>query len=217
LNEASVPLIIIRADGSVAALTQTNPKAVAKSIERGELWFFHPGTGRVLPWDGGGSGFARLMERRGSDSGAASAESEESAESAPVWYEAHLAAEGNEPVAASGEGAAATRAGADATAVAADVPEGFASRVGSAFEHLTQVIAERKRTMPEGSYTTHLFRKGPEKIRKKTGEEAVELILAREPDELRYEAADLIYHLLVLLEAEGESFLSIIDELESRS
>jgi len=70
--------------------------------------------------------------------------------------------------------------------------------------------------MPEGSYTTHLFTKGPDKIRKKTGEEAVELILARTEDELLSEAADLIYHLMVLLETENLSIADVISVLHSR-
>ncbi|MFW5643852.1 MAG: phosphoribosyl-ATP diphosphatase, partial [Alkalispirochaeta sp.] len=68
----------------------------------------------------------------------------------------------------------------------------------------------------EGSYTTHLFTKGPDKIRKKTGEEAVELILARSNEELLSEAADLIYHLMVLLEAEGLSITDVISVLHRR-
>ena len=70
--------------------------------------------------------------------------------------------------------------------------------------------------MPEGSYTTHLFSTGRDKIRKKIGEEAVEVILAATNEELRSEAADLIYHLMVLLEAEGMRFESVVDELALR-
>ncbi len=70
--------------------------------------------------------------------------------------------------------------------------------------------------MPEGSYTTHLFSSGNEKIRKKTGEEAIELILASTRDELVFEAADLLFHLLVLLEDEGIGLEEIIGELQKR-
>ncbi|MEZ4520222.1 MAG: phosphoribosyl-ATP diphosphatase [Thermomicrobiales bacterium] len=58
--------------------------------------------------------------------------------------------------------------------------------------------------MPEGSYTTYLFREGIDKIGKKIGEEAAEVIIAAkngDPGPLAQEASDLIYHLLVMLEA----------------
>lgn len=81
---------------------------------------------------------------------------------------------------------------------------------------LEQIIRERKQTLPEGSYTTHLFTSGSEKIRKKTGEEAVELILASDPDAMIYEAADLIYHMMVLLVSENISIDSVLQELAGR-
>jgi phosphoribosyl-ATP pyrophosphohydrolase len=81
---------------------------------------------------------------------------------------------------------------------------------------LQALIDDRRQTLPEGSYTTHLFNKGAEKIRKKTGEEAVELILARSKEEMIYEAADLIYHLMVLLSAEGLSIDEVLAELARR-
>lgn len=60
--------------------------------------------------------------------------------------------------------------------------------------------------MPDGSYTTYLFREGVDKIGKKIGEEAAEVIIAAkngDPEPLAQEASDLIYHLLVMLEATG--------------
>ncbi|MGC9311170.1 MAG: phosphoribosyl-ATP diphosphatase, partial [Sediminispirochaetaceae bacterium] len=71
-------------------------------------------------------------------------------------------------------------------------------------------------TMPEGSYTSHLFSSGPEKIRKKTGEEAIELLLADTPEQMLYEAADLVYHLMVLLVSENLSFDQVCAELQHR-
>ncbi|HHY74104.1 MAG TPA: bifunctional phosphoribosyl-AMP cyclohydrolase/phosphoribosyl-ATP diphosphatase HisIE [Bacillus bacterium] len=67
---------------------------------------------------------------------------------------------------------------------------------------LEKTIAEREAEMPEGAYTTYLFEKGVDKILKKVGEEATEVVIAaknRDPEELKWEVADLIYHLLVLL------------------
>lgn len=82
--------------------------------------------------------------------------------------------------------------------------------------HLYNVIHQRKIDMPEGSYTTHLFEKGLEKIKKKTGEEAIELILAEDRGEIVYEAADLIYHMMVLLEESGIKIDEVLAELRRR-
>ena len=65
-----------------------------------------------------------------------------------------------------------------------------------------QVVMARKAERPEGSYTTYLFNKGLDKILKKVGEEAAEVIIGaknRSREEVVYEVADLLYHLLVLL------------------
>jgi phosphoribosyl-ATP pyrophosphohydrolase len=93
---------------------------------------------------------------------------------------------------------------------------GSAGGTDSVLSSLGEIIAERHRTMPEGSYTTHLFSKGAEKIRKKVGEEAVEFILAAEPDQIRSEGADLIYHMMVLLESEGLRMEQVFAELDRR-
>ncbi|HAK44602.1 MAG TPA: phosphoribosyl-ATP diphosphatase [Spirochaeta sp.] len=83
-------------------------------------------------------------------------------------------------------------------------------------ERLYAVIEQRKKDMPEGSYTTHLFNSGMSKIKKKTGEEAIELLLAEDHDEIVSEASDLIYHMLVLLAAADIKPEEIFKELESR-
>ncbi len=84
---------------------------------------------------------------------------------------------------------------------------------------LDEVIAQRKRELPDGSYTTTLFRSGVEKIAQKVGEEAVELVIEAVGDrdrELLGEAADLLYHLMVLLRHRGQSLKSVVDVLEER-
>lgn len=80
-------------------------------------------------------------------------------------------------------------------------------------------VQERELLRPEGSYTTYLFTKGLDKILKKVGEESAEVIIAaknRSADELRYEVADLLYHLFVLLREQGLPFAEILKELETR-
>jgi phosphoribosyl-ATP pyrophosphohydrolase/phosphoribosyl-AMP cyclohydrolase len=86
-------------------------------------------------------------------------------------------------------------------------------------ETLERTIAEREREMPEGAYTTYLFEKGVDKILKKVGEEAGEVIIAaknRSAEELRYEASDLIFHLLVLLQEQKLPLDEVLQELERR-
>ncbi len=85
---------------------------------------------------------------------------------------------------------------------------------------LQRVIARRKQEMPPGSYTTYLFESGLDKILKKFGEEAVETVIAAKnhsKPEMTWEIADLLYHLLVLLEAEGLSTSEIAAELSNRA
>lgn len=84
---------------------------------------------------------------------------------------------------------------------------------------LEKVILEREKERPEGAYTTYLFEKGVDKILKKVGEEAAEVIIAaknRDHEELRWEAADLLYHLQVLLVEQGLPFSEVLRTLEER-
>ena len=85
--------------------------------------------------------------------------------------------------------------------------------------YLQDLIDKGKEEMPEGSYTTKLFNKGINKIAQKVGEEAVELVIEAkdENDELFLnEAADLMYHYLVLLTAKGKRIEDVIAILEQR-
>lgn len=84
---------------------------------------------------------------------------------------------------------------------------------------LQAVIQQRHRDMPEGSYTTKLFIKGVKKIAQKVGEEAVESVVEAvdgNRDRFIYEASDMVYHLLVLLEQMGCSIEDLERELELR-
>ena len=85
--------------------------------------------------------------------------------------------------------------------------------------HLQQVVQQRHRDMPEGSYTTKLFIKGVKKIAQKVGEEAVESVVEAvdgNRDRFIYEASDMIYHLLVLMEQMGCSIEDMERELALR-
>ena len=85
--------------------------------------------------------------------------------------------------------------------------------------HLQSVIQERKDNPTEGSYTAKLFSKGINKVAQKVGEEAVELVIEAKDDNedlFLNEAADLMYHYLVLLVAKGYKLEDVLGILESR-
>ena len=87
------------------------------------------------------------------------------------------------------------------------------------FEAVYGVIADRKVHPKEGSYTNYLFDKGIDKILKKIGEEAAELIVAAknpDPEEIKYEMSDLLYHAMVLMVERGVTWEDITKELANR-
>lgn len=84
---------------------------------------------------------------------------------------------------------------------------------------LQDLIDQRKKELPEGSYTTKLFQKGINKIAQKVGEEAVELVIEAKDnndDLFLNEAADLMYHYLVLLSAKGFRVEDVVGILKER-
>ena len=95
-----------------------------------------------------------------------------------------------------------------------------ASTIGAVLESLSGTIRDRKQQMPEGSYTTTLFREGTGRIAQKVGEEAVETVVAalqQDREALRQESADLLYHLLVLLEDRGVTLEEVAGVLMKRA
>ncbi len=84
---------------------------------------------------------------------------------------------------------------------------------------LQRFIEKRHEEMPESSYTTRLFTDGVSRIAQKVGEEALETVIeavSGTNEKLSYEAADMIYHLLVLLTAKGMNINDIAQELQKR-
>jgi phosphoribosyl-ATP pyrophosphohydrolase len=191
----TLPLEVLTPAGKLLAVLLMNAKAANKSRERGELWTVVPGAAvaqanPVLSIDG--AGFTSLEVVDG------------------CRYRAVLA---DTAAVAAVEAAVRRFAGL----AAADLPDP-PSAVGRqpTLEVLKQVIAGRRRDLPEGSYTTLLFQKGEDKIRKKTGEEAIELLLATSRKDIVAEAADLIYHMMVLLEVKDIGVDEVLAELEGR-
>ena len=90
------------------------------------------------------------------------------------------------------------------------------NQAGDFILQLESLIADRKVNPQKGSYTTSLFESGIQKIAQKVGEEAVETILeaqATNDQAMIYEASDLVYHLLVLLQAKGLSWSDVVNQL----
>ncbi|GAB2537138.1 bifunctional phosphoribosyl-AMP cyclohydrolase/phosphoribosyl-ATP diphosphatase HisIE [Rufibacter soli] len=84
---------------------------------------------------------------------------------------------------------------------------------------LEQTIKDRIKNPKEGSYTNFLFDKGLHKMAQKVGEEAVEVVIdavAGKTETMKGEAADLLFHLLILLEGSGLSLAEVVQVLESR-
>lgn len=91
---------------------------------------------------------------------------------------------------------------------------------GDALMREFATIAGRKAHPEEGSYTNYLFDKGEDKILKKVGEEAAEVVIAgknRDKAEIRYETADLLYHLAVMLADNDMSWNDIFEEIDKRA
>ena len=87
------------------------------------------------------------------------------------------------------------------------------------FEDVFNVILDRKKHPKEGSYTNYLFDKGIDKILKKVGEEATEIVIAAknpDPEEVKYEISDFLYHMMVLMAEKGVSWEEITEELANR-
>lgn len=89
----------------------------------------------------------------------------------------------------------------------------------SVLDDLVATIASRKGADPDSSWTAKLFAKGPEKCAEKFGEEAIEAVIAAVKDDrenLTYEAADVLYHLLVMLESRDVALADVLAELARR-
>jgi len=87
-------------------------------------------------------------------------------------------------------------------------------------DDLYRTIQSRKVADPESSWTAKLLAQGPEKCAEKFGEEAIEAIIEAvkgDRDALRSEAADVLYHLLVMLAARDVTLSDVLAELEARS
>lgn len=87
-------------------------------------------------------------------------------------------------------------------------------------DELYKIIEERKKNLPENSYTASLFKKGNDRIIQKTGEEAIEVVIAaknNDKQQIIYETADLIFHILIMLSALDIKPDEVMEELDKRN
>ena len=87
------------------------------------------------------------------------------------------------------------------------------------FDQVMETILERKEHPKEGSYTNYLFDKGIDKILKKCGEECTEIVIAAKnpnPEEIKYEISDFLYHMMVLMVEKGVTWEDVMQELSQR-
>ncbi|MDC7241738.1 MAG: phosphoribosyl-ATP diphosphatase [Spirochaetales bacterium] len=188
MSRGTVLGLVIEVEGAGSSAALMDEKGFSKSREQGVLWVTHPETGRILPF--AGEGLFKVLEKRRNHYYALLP-----AGSSSEAYESEIRENDIEEH--------------DALEESAEVQEGILAS-------LTKTIRKRHKEMPEGSYTTHLFEKGTSKIKKKCGEEAVELVLAEKPEDYVFESADLIYHMMVLLEDRGLSIGDVLAELQKR-
>lgn len=98
-------------------------------------------------------------------------------------------------------------------------PQNMQRSTATVFEDVMEVIRGRKENPKEGSYTNYLFEQGIDKILKKLGEEATEIVIAAKnpnPEEIKYEICDFLYHVMVLMAEKGISWEEVAEELAKR-
>ncbi|WP_281890773.1 bifunctional phosphoribosyl-AMP cyclohydrolase/phosphoribosyl-ATP diphosphatase HisIE [Paenibacillus sp. YYML68] len=205
-----VPAIVQDAvSKEVLMLAYMNEESLGKTLESGQTWFWsrsrselwHKGATsghiqkvRSLKYDCDGDTLLVQVEQAG-----------------PACHTGQYSCFYNEPALGVWQDKAE---GQQATAGAASGQDRF-----EILNKLEATIAQRDAERPEGAYTTYLFEKGVDKILKKVGEEAGEVIIAaknRSREELRYEASDLLFHLLVLLREQQVPLDDIMQELDRR-
>jgi phosphoribosyl-ATP pyrophosphohydrolase/phosphoribosyl-AMP cyclohydrolase len=173
------------ATGSVLTLAYANREAVEKTLDSGEAHYYSRSRSELWRKGATSGNTQKVVEVRLDCDGDALLYVVE-----PRGPACHTGEESCFFTSLAGEGVAAT--------AESEV------RLGTMIERLAATIAQRHEEMPEGSYTVSLIEGGPERLSQKVGEEAVEVVIAALTDDrLSEETADLVYHLLVLLEERG--------------
>ena len=181
------------ADGRVLTLAYMSRESLQRTLERGETWFW--------------SRSRQELWRKGATSG-----------NTQAVREVLLDCDGDALLVRVDQTGVACHTGEPTcffTSLSGDSAEAFA-----ALGDLQRIVAERAESAdPESSYTARLLAKGIDTVCKKVGEEATEVVLAAkggERDQVVYEAADLLYHLTVLMRASGVDYDEVAGELARR-
>jgi phosphoribosyl-ATP pyrophosphohydrolase len=217
-----IPLLLFDIQGNLIQALVTNEKGYSKSLERNQLWYLDGQTGRLIPNEQIDLlnplevCFPSGTSRTTSDS--EMPEQPQTIAEKGTWIQARVSINKK-----------STNLNSTAVPYSNPIDNNQQSQIeaqdhvppksinnSEVLKNLELLINSRKQNMPEGSYTTHLFSKGEDKIRKKAGEEAIELLLAKTNEELISESADFLYHLLVLFVEKGIPFQHVLTELESR-
>jgi phosphoribosyl-AMP cyclohydrolase / phosphoribosyl-ATP pyrophosphohydrolase len=189
-----VPVVAQDADtGEVLMLAYASREAVARTVETGEAHYYSRSRGELWHKGSTSGNTQKVIEVRLDCDGDA------------LLYRVEPAG----PACHTGERSCffTTLAGSD----------GEAPNLGRTLTRLAGTIAGRRQEMPEGSYTAKLFERGAGYTAQKVGEEAVEVVVAAlENDRLAEETADLLYHLLVLLEERGVGVGEVARVLDER-
>ncbi len=188
------------AKGDVLTLAYANREAVEKTLASGEAHYYSRSRSELWRKGATSGNTQKVVEVRLDCDGDALLYMVE-----PRGPACHTGEETCFFTSLAGEGVGVTAAGDD------DV------LFGTMVERLAGTIAQRHMEMPEGSYTVSLIEGGPERLAQKVGEEAVEVVIAALSGErLSEEAADLVYHLLVLLEERGVGTEQVAKVLHDR-
>lgn len=217
-NEGLVPAVIQDSvSKDVLMLAYMNKESLIRSAQSGETWFWSRSRGEL--WHKGAtSGHIQKIKslRYDCDADTMLVLVEQTG---PACHTGKHSCFFNE-IALQGQETLASGVNSDANTSSPSAAA--ASTSGGRFDILSKlesVIAQRDAERPEGAYTTYLFEKGVDKILKKVGEETAEVIIAaknKDNDELRYEASDLIFHLMVLLRDARLPLDEIMKELDRR-
>jgi phosphoribosyl-ATP pyrophosphohydrolase/phosphoribosyl-AMP cyclohydrolase len=194
-----VPTVVQDArDGAVLMLGFMNAEALARTLADGDIWFWSRSRGALWHKGETSGNYLRLVEARLDCDGDAIL----------------LRALPEGPTCHTGERSCFS-AQLPASTVRAELPPTGAAVIDALFA----VVEERKRSPEPGSYTNHLLKEGVDRIGRKIGEEAAEVIIAAKNgshEELAREMADLLYHGLVLLSAQGVTLDDVCAELANR-
>ena len=240
-EKENLPLVVLSSSGNVIDVLYTNNKGYKKSIETGTLWCLFERTGRLLPYALAHTlpDKSKKQEKPPIPTQPAHAGGEiprlKTITAREHWIEAVVETGTQKSTGTSIE--ISTETGAQKSSphkkLIKSRPISATERAGTADDHkvsqnaevkntalilnkLIDIIHKRRQDLPEGSYTAYLFKEGIDKIKKKLGEEAVELLISKDRGNTVYETADLIYHLLVFLESQSIELNEVLKELESR-